>query len=224
MEYLPGGDLSSLLQVHEKFTEPRARMYAAEIVLALEYLHKHQIAHHDLKPDNILVNAQGHIKLTDFGLSRISVPQALDTNVVEKILSADKFRNLSQQTAHETPPLGSQRRSTMRRSISNRHVMGTPDYLAPELLLGYDGSGPEADWWALGVCLFEFLDGCPPFNAETPELIFKNILDNCTFPSLFLLFHAPYFIFFFFGRYQLAKRSRGHVVRSARSHSQVAHV
>jgi len=38
--------------------------------------------------------------------------------------------------------------------------------------------GPEVDWWALGVCLYEFLVGSPPFNDETPELIFKNILSE----------------------------------------------
>ena len=55
--------------------------------------------------------------------------------------------------------------------------VGTPDYLAPEILLG-TGHGPEADWWALGVILFEFLTGAPPFNARTPEAIFDNILNR----------------------------------------------
>ena len=53
--------------------------------------------------------------------------------------------------------------------------MGTPDYLAPEMLLG-TGHGPEVDWWALGVMVYEFLAGVPPFNAETPEDIFDRIL------------------------------------------------
>ena len=55
--------------------------------------------------------------------------------------------------------------------------MGTPDYLAPELLLG-TGHGPEVDWWALGCILYEFIAGVPPFNADTPEEIFDNILDR----------------------------------------------
>ncbi|GAB1286015.1 Serine/threonine-protein kinase greatwall [Apodemus speciosus] len=54
-------------------------------------------------------------------------------------------------------------------------ILGTPDYLAPELLLGR-AHGPAVDWWALGVCLFEFLTGIPPFNDETPQQVFQNIL------------------------------------------------
>ena len=56
-------------------------------------------------------------------------------------------------------------------------VLGTPDYLAPELLLKKP-HGPAVDWWSLGVCLYEFLLGGPPFNDETPEQIFDNILKN----------------------------------------------
>lgn len=56
-------------------------------------------------------------------------------------------------------------------------ILGTPDYLAPELLLGTPHDC-MVDWWALGVCLFEFLTGVPPFNDETPQLVFQNILNR----------------------------------------------
>jgi serine/threonine protein kinase len=65
----------------------------------------------------------------------------------------------------------------IRRRSSGRLVQGTPDYLAPELLLG-TGHGPEVDWWALGVCMYEFLVGVPPFTAATEERIFDNILNH----------------------------------------------
>jgi serine/threonine protein kinase len=71
MEYLIGGDLASLLRALHYFDVQMARRYAAEIVLALEYLHSIGIVHRDLKPDNILINDDGHLKLTDFGLSRL---------------------------------------------------------------------------------------------------------------------------------------------------------
>lgn len=60
---------------------------------------------------------------------------------------------------------------------SPQSLLGTPDYLAPELLLGLE-HGQEVDWWAFGLCLFEFLAGYPPFADETPELIFRNILNH----------------------------------------------
>ncbi|XP_019320829.1 serine/threonine-protein kinase greatwall isoform X3 [Panthera pardus] len=59
--------------------------------------------------------------------------------------------------------------------VDDGRILGTPDYLAPELLLGR-AHGPAVDWWALGVCLFEFLTGIPPFNDETPQQVFQNIL------------------------------------------------
>lgn len=69
MEYVPGGDLYSLLKAVGCLDEDVARLYIAETVLALEYCHSHGIVHRDLKPDNLLVSSSGHIKLTDFGLS-----------------------------------------------------------------------------------------------------------------------------------------------------------
>lgn len=61
--------------------------------------------------------------------------------------------------------------------VSDQRILGTPDYLAPELLLR-KGHGPAVDWWALGVCLYEFMTGVPPFNDETPQAVFKNILSR----------------------------------------------
>ncbi|KAL6602508.1 serine/threonine protein kinase 15, partial [Neocallimastix californiae] len=145
MEYLIGGDLSSLLNNFGYFDENMAKIYIAETAIALEYLHKNSIVHRDLKPDNLLINKEGHIKLTDFGLSRI---------VVNSNDGYDENKNKS----------------------NKNDLLGTPDYLAPELLLGF-GNGCEGDWWSLGVCLFEFLYGYPPFTDEAPSLIFRNILD-----------------------------------------------
>lgn len=78
MEYMVGGDLKSLLSVYGYFDEQMAIFYTAEIILALQYLHNHGIIHRDLKPDNMLLSAKGHIKLTDFGLSRIGMQRDLE--------------------------------------------------------------------------------------------------------------------------------------------------
>lgn len=69
---------------------------------------------------------------------------------------------------------------SVRRGIGRQsfeRILGTPDYLAPELLLR-QGHGPAVDWWALGVCFYEFLTGLPPFNDETPQKVFDNILNK----------------------------------------------
>jgi serine/threonine protein kinase len=109
MEFLVGGDLASLLYVLGSLDEGLAAFYAAEIALALEYLHGHNIIHRDLKPDNMLITSKGiaitfvitvdlsdpyicllpgHLKLTDFGLSRVNVReqdiQPFSRNVGEK--------------------------------------------------------------------------------------------------------------------------------------------
>ncbi|XP_078449867.1 serine/threonine-protein kinase greatwall isoform X1 [Lampetra planeri] len=78
MEYLIGGDVKSLLHIYGYFDEDMAGKYIAEVALALDYLHRHGIVHRDLKPDNMLISDTGHIKLTDFGLSRVSLNREIN--------------------------------------------------------------------------------------------------------------------------------------------------
>ncbi|XP_078488433.1 serine/threonine-protein kinase greatwall-like isoform X2 [Ciona intestinalis] len=93
MEYIIGGDVKSLLAVLGYFDENMAVLYAAEVTLALEYLHKHGIVHRDLKPDNLLITVNGHIKLTDFGLSTVSLDRDLNISDVVKTPSASSKPN-----------------------------------------------------------------------------------------------------------------------------------
>jgi len=72
MDYMIGGDLKSLLHMMYYFDEKMALFYVSEMCLALDYLHQHGIVHRDIKPDNMLLSANGHVKLTDFGLSEIN--------------------------------------------------------------------------------------------------------------------------------------------------------
>ncbi|OMO95856.1 hypothetical protein CCACVL1_05217 [Corchorus capsularis] len=168
MEYLNGGDLYSLLRNLGCLDEEVARVYIAEVVLALEYLHSLHVVHRDLKPDNLLIAHDGHIKLTDFGLSKVGLINSTDD------LSGPAVSGTS-LLDDEEPQLSASEQQQERRK--KRSAVGTPDYLAPEILLG-TGHGATADWWSVGVILFELIVGIPPFNAEHPQIIFDNILNR----------------------------------------------
>uniref|UniRef100_A0A2K5NCL0 Serine/threonine-protein kinase greatwall n=1 Tax=Cercocebus atys TaxID=9531 RepID=A0A2K5NCL0_CERAT len=82
MEYLIGGDVKSLLHIYGYFDEEMAVKYISEVALALDYLHRHGIIHRDLKPDNMLISNEGHIKLTDFGLSKVTLNRDINMMVI----------------------------------------------------------------------------------------------------------------------------------------------
>ena len=128
MEYLPGGDLMSLLMKRDTLLEDEAKFYIAEMVLAIESVHKLNFIHRDLKPDNILIDKMGHIKLSDFGLcARYEIKPGFSN------INGDK---------HNRQRLKS--------------TVGTPDYIAPEVFeeAGYT---EIVDWWSLGIILYEML-------------------------------------------------------------------
>ncbi|KAF8567003.1 hypothetical protein P879_02793 [Paragonimus westermani] len=153
MEYVEGGDCANLLkQVGGPLPLDLARLYFAETVLALEYLHNYGIVHRDLKPDNLLITHEGHIKLTDFGLSRIGLMN-LATNLYEKNLDLDKDCKM----------------------FRDKQVFGTPEYIAPEVILR-QGYGKPVDWWSMGIILYEFLVGCVPFYGDSIEDLFAQIV------------------------------------------------
>ncbi|XP_064521422.1 microtubule-associated serine/threonine-protein kinase 2 isoform X12 [Pseudopipra pipra] len=152
MEYVEGGDCATLLKNIGALPVDMARMYFAETVLALEYLHNYGIVHRDLKPDNLLITSMGHIKLTDFGLSKIGL-MSLTTNLYEGHIEKDT------------------------REFLDKQVCGTPEYIAPEVILR-QGYGKPVDWWAMGIILYEFLVGCVPFFGDTPEELFGQVISD----------------------------------------------
>ncbi|XP_033107299.1 microtubule-associated serine/threonine-protein kinase 4-like isoform X2 [Anneissia japonica] len=151
MEYVEGGDVATLIKNVGVLPFDTARLYFAEAVLAIEYLHSYGIVHRDIKPDNLLITSTGHIKLTDFGLSRMGI-MSLTTNLFEDSLDKDTAQFKDQQ------------------------VCGTPQYIAPEVILR-QGYGKPVDWWSMGVCLYEFLVGCPPFFGDTAEELFLQAVN-----------------------------------------------
>ncbi|GHJ86197.1 hypothetical protein NliqN6_2599 [Naganishia liquefaciens] len=233
MEYLNGGDCAALIRTLGGLPEEWVKCYIAEVVLGLEYMHDRGVVHRDIKPDNLLIDAKGHLKLTDFGLSRAGLlnrqlggsrPSAL------RSLSAKRKRGsqvtstrrttsphlhpLSDESNATTPDValppsigglsqsyfsshltdaGSADESSGSEGISShfskglskgqekptpegRKFVGTPDYLCPESILGFGTDDATVDWWALGVVMYEFLYGFPPFHDETPDKVFENII------------------------------------------------
>ncbi len=181
MEFLPGGDLMSLLMARDILPEQEAKFYAAEIVLAIESVHKLDCIHRDLKPDNVLIDADGHIKLSDFGLSKKLDLKLIDTGLQNELRNFDNnnnsnairgFKNLSY--AQQFSQFKSMK-SKKRRAFAFSTV-GTPDYIAPEVIR-QKGYGQEIDWWSLGVIMFEMMIGYPPFFSESSTETCKKILD-----------------------------------------------
>ncbi|UXI19216.1 Diuretic hormone class 2 [Sarcoptes scabiei] len=179
MEFLPGGDMMTLLIKKDTLTEECTQFYIAETALAIESIHKLGFIHRDIKPDNLLLDARGHIKLSDFGLC----------TGLKKSHRTEFYRDLSQAKPNDftSNPMDSKRRAESwkknRRQLAYSTV-GTPDYIAPEVFkkTGYDAS---ADWWSLGVIMYEMLIGYPPFCSETPHETYQKVMnwrDTLVFP------------------------------------------
>ena len=110
----------------------------------MEYVHSLDVIYRDLKPENVLLDSQGHVRLTDFGLSKEGVSD---------------------------------------HSSGATSFCGTPEYIAPEVLLR-QGHGRAVDWWSLGALLFEMLTGLPPFYSRNRQAMFEKIMQaDLQFPE-----------------------------------------
>ncbi|KAL9931461.1 hypothetical protein V8E36_009626 [Tilletia maclaganii] len=173
MEFVPGGDFRTLLNNSGVLREEHARFYAAEMFVSVDALHRLGYIHRDLKPENFLVDATGHIKLTDFGLAA----GALNPGRIESLkhkLDQVKDTDFIYRTPAERNSLFKQIRANPATARHADSIVGSPDYMAPEVLRGKDYSY-SVDYWSLGCILFEFLCGFPPFSGGTPEETWANL-------------------------------------------------
>ncbi|KAA3490550.1 serine/threonine-protein kinase 38-like isoform X1 [Gossypium australe] len=196
MEYLPGGDMMTLLMREDTLTENVAKFYIAQSVLAIESIHKHNYIHRDIKPDNLLLDKNGHMKLSDFGLCKpidcANLPAIYenkpmdDENMTEPM---DIDGCITDKSSFRSPREQLQHWQMNRRKLAFSTV-GTPDYIAPEVLLK-KGYGMECDWlviflfclfqsrlhrWSLGAIMYEMLIGYPPFYSDDPITTCRKIV------------------------------------------------
>ena len=159
MEYLPGGDLMSHLIRLDSFTEYQTKFYTAELVEAVHAIHRLGFIHRDIKPDNIVLTADGHLKLIDFGLCKFSPSIKMDA-----LASDDRVVRASSLGRFSAPSVT---RLAHWNRVQLRSTVGTPQYMAPEVLnKAYDQA---SDFWSVGVIAYECLMGGTPFYDETAE-------------------------------------------------------
>jgi len=175
MEFLPGGDLMTLLMRKDILSEEESRFYISETIMAVKSVHDLNYIHRDLKPDNLLIGADGHVKLSDFGLCKhVEIRQngsQKNTDGTRKDLdeaAKQAEKGLSNAASQMSKAIYNKRSEYKRRQLAFSTV-GTPDYIAPEVF-GQSGYNETVDWWSVGAILFEMLVGYPPFFSDDPSV------------------------------------------------------
>jgi len=213
MEFLPGGDLMSLLMKEDTFNEEATRFFMAEAAHAISCVHALGYIHRDIKPDNMLLDARGHLRLTDLGLCK-KVGEVSPGDHPEVVLEMMKRKQIATSGAAmaipegeemgegashlrdmsvdgvggnsgSAIPTGGPARTDLRTGKARREnaysTVGTPDYIAPEVLAAQNGASGYSytcavDWWSLGVIMYECLVGYTPFYADDPVTTCRKIL------------------------------------------------
>ena len=170
MDYYPGGDLLHYMNKKDILSEDEARFYIAEIILAVDSLHKNKCIHRDIKPDNIFIDKDGHLKIGDFGLSKLSGDVSYPYTYKMKIKNNEN--NIDEEN--------------FKKLIGYSNV-GSLLYVAPEVI-EKKGYGKEIDWWSVGIIFYEMLVGFPPFwsDKDTPKatgLKLKNFKKYLNIPK-----------------------------------------
>lgn len=155
LQYIPGGELFYHLKEYGTLEEDTVAFYAAEISCALKFLHDRGVVYRDLKPENCLLNQNGHLVLTDFGLSKSSLSTTDE--------SSTENEGEDVNTLHS--------------------IIGTPEYCAPEILQGISYTA-NCDWYSLGCLLYDMLTGKPPYTGANHKVIANKIKNDKQGPKI----------------------------------------
>ncbi|OMJ07534.1 Ribosomal protein S6 kinase beta-2 [Smittium culicis] len=156
MDYVNGGELFYHMSKERIFSELQASFYSAEIVIAINHLHNNGIIYRDLKPENILLSANGHLKITDFGLSKLQL----------------NFQNSDFSQSDPNNP------------FKTNTFCGTPSYMAPEIFDLQKPYEKSVDWWSLGILIYEMLTGKVPYKGKSHKQVYETILKKkIVFPN-----------------------------------------
>ena len=163
MEYLPGGDVFGLLSKNN-LPKSTIKLIIAETILAINYLHSINIIHHDIKPENILITAKGHFKLSDFGLSKSLKNDGQESvdQYVKNLINFVEFKSTDNYYFIDDE--------------ESKEAVGTINYMAPELFTDKYPEGSGIDYWAVGVLIFDLFSFALPFEGNTQEETRENII------------------------------------------------
>ena len=210
MDYMPGGDMMTWLCNEGIFSVEATVFYIAELALSVNSVHEREYVHRDIKPDNILMDAHGHTRLSDFGLCK-AFPKDTETAVdLYSALEKEQNLNFSMMSTEasgaikpgeplagdgqpDVVPLRDRADSVMtgkpptrqQRRAEFNSVVGSPGYIAPEIL-NREPYSAACDWWSVGVIMYEMLYGRTPFYSEDPQRTCYKIThwrDFLQFPS-----------------------------------------
>ncbi|KAJ3069989.1 serine/threonine protein kinase psk1, partial [Quaeritorhiza haematococci] len=191
LSYASGGELFTYLADQKMFDEETAVFYTAELLLALEHLHGLGIIYRDFKPENVLLQADGHVMLTDFGLSKVALDAQTICGTIEfmapEILMNDKApptpphtpskqqpnpnNNTSNNNNNSTPTTKKPNNKTPQKHQQNQHPPQNEH--ATPITTPYDKA---IDYWSLGIMIYDMLTGSPPFTGANRKKIMEAIL------------------------------------------------
>jgi serine/threonine protein kinase len=144
-------------------------------VLALEYLHMHGFLYRDMKPENVLVGSDGHIRLTDFDLARINPAADAAVGVSAPVGGAAAVLGFAAGSTAADGVARADSRLAIVPAAGGRSFVGTVEYVAPEIILAQTQTA-AVDWWIVGVLAYELLVGVTPFLGRDEQSTFENIL------------------------------------------------